>query len=131
MRSMKTLTAIALALGLAVPAALSSYAIADEVGLDANADGMIEGDEWGDYRNQFSAWDANQDSMIDEDEWNEGAQTSFGGEPGGGDDDGPLFGWLDTTDDNQIGEDEFFSDDSFTGLDDNEDGVLDQDEFGL
>ena len=68
MRSMKTLTAIALALGLAAPAALSSFAIADEVGLDANADGMIEGDEWGDYRNQFSAWDANQDSMIDEDE---------------------------------------------------------------
>ena len=48
---------------------------------------MIDSAEWGDYRNQFSAWDANQDGLIDEDEWDVGSETAFGGAPGGGNDD--------------------------------------------
>lgn len=129
MKRIPTLTAIALALGLAAPFALSTPVLAQE-NLDANQDGMIDGDEWSTYSDAFGTWDANGDGMIDEDEWNEGVNTAFGGTPGGGDDDGPLFGLLDTTDDNQIGGDEFFNDESFGELDDNEDGVLDEDEFG-
>ena len=130
MKRIPTVTAIALVLGLAAPFALSTPVPAQEVDLDANEDGMIDGDEWGDYGDEFDTWDANGDGLIEENEWNEGVNTAFGGAPGGGDDDGPLFGLLDTTDDNQIGEDEFFSEEGFGELDDNEDGMLDEDEFG-
>ena len=128
MKVIPTVSAIALA--LAAPFALSTPVLAQEMNLDANQDGIVDADEWGAYGDEFDSWDANDDGLIDENEWTEGVNTAFGGTPGGGDDDGPLFGVLDPTDDNQIGEDEFFNDESFGELDDNEDGVLDQDEFG-
>lgn len=78
---------------------------------------------------EFDTWEGNDDGAIEENEWNEGASAPFGGQPGGGDDEGPLFGLLDTTDDDQIGEDEFFNE-GFGELDDSEDGVLDDNELG-
>jgi hypothetical protein len=60
-----------------------------------------------------------------------GAQTNWGGTPGGGDDDGPLFGLLDVNDDKQVTEDEWFTGESFGALDDDGSGVLEEDEFGV
>lgn len=134
MANLRTLTAIALALGLAAPLATvpmpaaAQEACADYT-LDANGDGSIAEEEFDEYEAAFDAYDANSDGMVDESEWSDCANAAFGGEPGGGDDDGPLFGLLDTTADNAVGEDEWFTEDNFSALDDNEDGVLDENEF--
>lgn len=132
MRTVPTLTAIALALGVAAPLTVSSPALAQEsTKIDANGDGMIDESEWNAYGDTFNEWDADGDGSVSTQEWDSGVNDAFGGTPGGGDDDGPLFGLLDTTDDNQLGEDEYFDDDSFAALDDNEDGMLDDQEFTL
>ena len=133
MRTLPTLTAIALALGLVAPFATvpSALAQSEEYNLDTNGDGVVDTDEWNAFGDTFSDFDANGDGMLDESEWETAANDAWGGAPGGGDDDGPLFGLLDTTDDNQVGQDEYFSEESFDELDDNENGVLDNDEFGV
>ena len=123
---LRTLTAIALAIGLAAPALAES-----EYTLDADANDEITQEEWTGYSESFADYDADDSGFIDQDEyeaWSD--EQSFGGEPGGGDDDGPLWGILDTTDDNQVGDDEWFSDEGFSELDDDESGALDEDEFG-
>lgn len=121
-----TLTAIALAMGLAAPALAES-----EYTLDADENDEITQEEWTGYSESFADYDADDSGFIDQDEyeaWSD--EQGFGGEPGGGDDDGPLWGILDTTDDNQVGDDEWFSDEGFSELDDDESGALDEDEFG-
>jgi hypothetical protein len=40
------------------------------------------------------------------------------------------LGILDTTDDNRVGDDEWFSDEGFSELDDDDSGALEEDEFG-
>ena len=99
--------------------------------LDADEDGVITQEEYGAYGESFGEFDADQSGFIDEEEFNTAAQTNWGGEPGGGDDDGPLWGLFDVNDDQQVTEDEWFSDDSFAGLDDDESGDLGEDEFGV
>ena len=133
MRTVPALSAIALALGLAAPFASVPPVLAQssEYNLDTNDDGVIDTDEWNAFGDNFSQFDANGDGMLDESEWESAANDAWGGAPGGGDDDGPLFGLLDTTDDNQVGQDEYFSEDAFDELDDNENGVLDNAEFGF
>ena len=83
------------------------------------------------FGDTFSSFDENGDGVLDESEWESAANDAWGGAPGGGDDDGPVFGLLDTTDDNQVGQDEYFSEQSFEELDDDENGVLDDEEFGV
>ena len=133
MRTLSTLTAIALALGVAAPFATvpPAHAQSSEYNLDTNGDGVVDTDEWNAFGDTFNDFDGNGDGMVDESEWESAANDAWGGAPGGGDDDGPLFGLLDTTDDNQVGQDEYFSEESFDELDDNENGVLDNDEFGV
>ena len=123
---LRTLTAIALAMGLVAPALAES-----EYTLDADENDEITQEEWTGYNESFADYDADDSGFIDQDEyqtWSD--EQGFGGEPGGGDDDGPLWGILDTTDDNQVGDDEWFSDEGFSELDDDESGALDEDEFG-
>ena len=93
-----TLTAMGLALGIAGPA----FA-AEEIGLD----------EWLGYEANFTQADANGDGMVDQQEFDQWANDVFGGAPGGGDDDGPLFGLLDINDDQQLTQDEFFTEGQF------------------
>ena len=133
MRTVPALTAIALALGLAAPFASVPPVLAQssEYNLDTNNDAVIDTDEWNAFGDNFSKFDANGDGMLDESEWESASNDAWGGAPGGGDDDGPLFGLLATTDDHQVGQDEYFSADAFDELDDNENGVLDNDEFGV
>ena len=123
---LRTLTAIALAMGLAAPALAES-----EYTLDANEDNEITQEEWTGYGESFADYDADDSGSIDRDEYETWyGEQGFGGEPGGGDDDGPLWGILDTTDDDQVAEDEWFSDEGFSELDDDESGALDEEEFG-
>ena len=109
-----TLTAVGLALGLAGPALA-----AEEIGLN----------EWLGYEDDFEQVDANDDGVVDQQEFRQWANTTFGGMPGGGDDDGPLFGLLDINDDQQLTQDEFFTQGQFDVLDDNDSALLDDDEF--
>jgi hypothetical protein len=131
MRTLPTLAALALALGVAALFATvpPAQAQSSEYNIDTNDDGVVDTDEWSAFGDTFSDFDSNGDGMLDESEWESAANGAWGGAPGGGDD-GPLFGLLDTTDDNQVGQDEYFSEESFDELDDNENGVLDDDEFG-
>ena len=127
MKITRTLTAIALALGLAAPALAQG-----EYKLDANEDKEITREEWGAYGDQtFAEADADQGGYVDEEEYTTWATSNFGGEPGGGDDDGPLWGLLDTNDDAQVDEEEWFSDDVYGELDDDDSGGLGEDEFGV
>ncbi len=124
---LRTLTAIALAMGLAAPALAES-----EYTLDANEDDEITQEEWTGYGESFADYDADQSGYIDQDEYETWyGEQGFGGEPGGGDDDGPLFGLLDVNDDKQVTEDEWFTEESFGALDDDGSGVLEDDEFGV
>ena len=100
--------------------------------LDANDDTQISRDEWTQYGGQsFSEIDADGSGTIEEAEYNQWATTNWGGTPGGGDDDGPLWGMLDVNDDVQVDQDEWFSDDAFSSLDDDDSGVLEDDEWGV
>ena len=123
---LRTLTAIALVMGLG-----AAPALAQEAALDADEDNEITEDEWSTYGEEsFAEADADQGGYVDEEEYNTWATSNFGGEPGGGDDDGPLWGLLDTNDDAQVAEDEWFSDDVYGELDDDDSGGLGEDEFG-
>jgi hypothetical protein len=123
MKVVSTLTGIALALGLTAPLAWApKAALADEMRLDANGDTMVDQDEWTAFGGHFEDLDANDDGFLSEDEW---ASAMM---PTGGDQ--PVFGMLDVNEDVQIGEDEFFSDESFAELDENQSGRLDREEFG-
>lgn len=93
--------------------------------------GAVTQDEWASYRNEWSDVDADGSGQIDEEEFNQWATANWGGTPGGGDDDGPLFGLFDVNDDVQVTEDEWFSEDAYAGLDDDESGVLEDAELGL
>jgi predicted transcriptional regulator len=127
MKITRTLTAIALALGLAAPALAQG-----EYKLDADENNEITQEEWGAYGDQtFGEADADQGGYVDEEEYTTWATSNFGGEPGGGDDDGPLWGLLDTNDDAQVDEEEWFSDDVYGELDDDDSGGLGEDEFGV
>lgn len=124
MKGMRTMTAIALALGLA---ASPAFAL---VVPDADGNNQISGDEWSTFGDEsFGEVDADQSGYVDEDEFNDWSETNWGGIPGGGDDDGPLFGLLDVNDDQQVAEDEWFTEDQFATLDDNNDDVLSEEEF--
>jgi hypothetical protein len=124
---LRTLTAIALAMGLATPALAES-----EYKLDADENNEITQDEWTGYGEEtFGEADADASGFLDENEYNDWSESNFGGEPGGGDDDGPLWGLLDTNDDAQVAEDEWFSDDVYGELDDDDSGGLGEEEFGV
>jgi Ca2+-binding EF-hand superfamily protein len=102
-----------------------------EYTLDADENDEITKEEWAGYSESFTDYDADDSGFIDQDEyetWSD--EQGFGGTPGGGDDDGPLLGILDTTDDNRVGDDEWFSDEGFSELDDDDSGALEEDEFG-
>lgn len=100
--------------------------------LDANEDAQVSQAEWTEYGGQsFEQIDADGSGTIEEAEYNQWASTNWGGAPGGGDDDGPLFGLLDVNDDVQVDQDEWFSDDAFSALDDDDSGVLEDDEWGV
>ena len=77
----------------------------------------------------FNQADADQSGFVTQQELERWAQTNWGGTPGGGDDDGPLFGLLDVNDDKQVAQDEWFTQESFGALDDDGSGVLEDDEF--
>lgn len=100
--------------------------------LDANEDAQVSQAEWTEYGGQsFEQIDADGSGTIEEAEYNQWASTNWGGAPGGGDDDGPLFGLLDVNDDVQVDQDEWFGDDAFSALDDDDSGVLEDDEWGV
>jgi Ca2+-binding EF-hand superfamily protein len=123
MKTVSTLTAIGLALGLAAPlASMPTAALADDTMLDANENAMIDQDEWSAFGDNFDQLDADADDFISEEEW---ASADM---PTGGDE--PVFGIFDADEDAQIGEDEFFTDESFGELDQDKDGSLDDEEFG-
>ena len=127
MKVTRTLTAIALALGLGAAPALAQEGAA----LDADENNEITQEEWSTYGDEtFGEADADQGGYVDEEEYNTWATSNFG-EPGGGDDDGALFGLFDTNDDVQVDEDEWFGDDAYGELDDDESGALDENEFGV
>ncbi len=128
MKVTRSLTALALVMGLGAAPALAQ----EEAALDADENNEITQEEWGAYGDQtFGEADADQGGYVDEEEYTTWATSNFGGEPGGGDDDGALFGLFDTNDDVQVDEDEWFGDDAYGELDDDESGVLDEDEFGV
>ena len=128
MLTTRTLTALALVMGLGMAPALAQ----DEVALDTDQNDEVSGEEWSVFGdNTFGDADADDSGYLDENEYNDYAQTNWGGEPGGGDDDGPLWGLFDVNDDSQVTEDEWFAEDSFTSLDDDESGILDGTEIGL
>ncbi len=128
MKFTRTLTALALVMGLGAAPALAQ----EEAALDADEDGEITEEEWTTFGDEsFADADADQGGYVDEEEYNTWATSNFGGEPGGGDDDGALFGLFDTNDDVQVDEDEWFGEDAYGELDDDDSGALDEDEFGV
>lgn len=128
MLTTRTLTALALVMGLGIAPAMAQ----DEAALDADQNAEIGEDEWSTYGDEtFGEADADASGYVDENEYNDYAQTNWGGEPGGGDDDGPLWGMFDVNDDAQVTEDEWFTEDAFSNLDDDESGTLDENEFGV
>ncbi len=123
---LRTLTALALVMGLG-----AAPALAQEYTFDGDRNGEVTEEEWTAYGEEsFAGADADQSGFVDEDEFNRFAESNFGGTAGGGDDDGPLFGLLDTNDDVQADEDEWFGNESFVELDDDESGVLEENELG-
>jgi uncharacterized surface protein with fasciclin (FAS1) repeats/Ca2+-binding EF-hand superfamily protein len=92
--------------------------------------GEIASDDWTSVSTDaFAKADADQNGFLTKQELEQWAQTNWGGTPGGGDDDGPLFGLLDVNDDKQVTEDEWFTEESFGALDDDGSGVIENDEF--
>lgn len=84
MRHLPTLTAMVLALGLALPA------MAQNIGLDANNDTMVDRNEWRNFRDgTFSTFDSDASGIIDENEYNETDNFGFGVAEGDAD---TLFG---------------------------------------
>ena len=129
MKLTRTLTALALVMGLGAAPALAQE---EEAALDADENNEITEEEWTSFGDEsFSEVDADASGSIDEEEYTTWATTNWGGEPGGGDDDGPLWGVLDVNDDVQVTEDEWFGEDAYGELDDDESGVLEDDEFGV
>ena len=87
---LRTLTAIALVMGLGAAPALAQ----EEAALDADENNEITEEEWGAYGDEtFGEADADQGGYVDEEEYNTWATSNFGGEPGGGDDDGGGTHW--------------------------------------
>ena len=124
----RTLTALAIVLGLGATPALAQ----EQAALDSDQNNQISEDEWTAFGDEsFDEVDADDSGAIDENEFNDYSETNWGGAPGGGDDDGPLWGLLDVNDDAEVTEDEWFSEDTFAELDDDESGALDDDEFGV
>ena len=72
-----TLTAIALALGLAATPALAQE---DMGAWDANEDGVLDNEEFSagfGESDVYSTWDADGDGMLSEDEFNEGVYGAY------------------------------------------------------
>ena len=115
----RTLTAIALVMGLG-----AAPALAQEVGLDADEDSLVTEEEYGAYgEGTFGEYDADQSGFVDEEEYG-----AFNEAEGFGDEEGELFGQMDADEDEQVGEDEWFGEESFAERDEDESGAVEEDD---
>ncbi len=121
MKLTRTLTALALVMGLGAAPALAQ----EEAALDANEDNEITEEEWTTYGDEsFGEADADQSGFVDEEEYGTRSEAA-----GIGDDEGELFGQMDADDDEQVGEDEWFGEETFAERDEDESGAVEDDEW--
>lgn len=137
MKMLTAAAAVALALGLApVTASAQDAGNTATTGTsaggtfgtyDANRDAMLSEDEYGTIGTDFDRFDADRSGSIDREEYTAWGQETWG-EDWNEEENAGLFDTWDEDRDDQLAETEFGNEDAFGEWDENESGVLEEDE---
>ena len=117
----RTLTALALVMGLGSSPLLAQ----EESSLDADQDETITEEEWTNYGDEsFGQADADQSGGVDQEEYDTWAENE-----GIEDENGGLFDDMDADDNDEVSEDEWFSEERFAEYDEDQSGSVEDDEW--